>query len=569
MLDLLIKNALLVDGTGAPAVLGALGVQGGCIVFLGDDEGQTAQRVIDAEGRVLAPGFIDPHTHYDAQICWDPLLTSSPWHGVTTVMMGNCGVGLAPCRFDAREVLLRDLENVEGIPYQAMKAGVPFTWETHGEFLDAVEQGGLAINAGALVSLTALRYFVMGESALERSATAAEIDALCRAFRQALSTGAFGFSSDLLPHHLGYKGRPLACRHASREELRALCHVMRDLDRGTISIALASMKGGTSPISDEEVALLRLLVEESRRRVTWLPLLSHASEIDFPRHTLGKLGTLVEQAIPQITPRPMVFLVNLRKPFRFGFYPAWKPALGASPDEQLRLYQSPQFRAQAKKEMESPERPFRWENFRVIKAVRPELAHYQGQRVMDIARAQDKTPLDVLLDLAISDGLDTIFEQQNANLHPAAVEWLVRDPRLMFGLSDAGAHVDQLCDVGNSTAVLAIWVRERGAISLEEAIRRMTSMPAQLFGLPWRGQLRVGHIADLVLFDLNTVAAEPPIMVHDLPLGAARMVAHSNGVAATFVSGIQVVSDGKLTGERPGRALRSGDCEGGRRGTRP
>jgi len=263
MLDLVIRNARIVDGTGAPAFMGDLGVAGGKIRYIGRSSGQTAERVLDADGLVLAPGFVDPHTHYDAQIAWDPLLTCSPWHGVTTVIMGNCGVGVAPVRPETREILMQDLVNVEAIPYDVMKAGIDWQWESYGQYLDAVGRGGLGINVAGLVAFTPLRHYVMGEASFERAATPDEIASMRRLLREAMEAGAFGFTTTTSRNHVGYQGRPLACRNASREELIGVVAGLHDVGRGAIEIILNS--GGMYAVSDDDVDLLRQITRASGR----------------------------------------------------------------------------------------------------------------------------------------------------------------------------------------------------------------------------------------------------------------------------------------------------------------
>ena len=304
MLDLLIRNARICDGTGAPSFMGDLGVEAGRIRYVGRSSGRTAERVLDADGLVLAPGFVDPHTHYDAQIAWDPLLTCSPWHGVTTVIMGNCGVGVAPVRPETREILMQDLVNVEAIPYDVMKAGIDWQWESYGEYLDAIDRRGLGINVAGLVAFTPLRHYVMGEASFERAATEDEIAAMRRLLREAMEAGAFGFTTTTSRNHVGYQGRPLACRNASRDELTGVVRGLADVGRGAIEIILSS--GGMYAVSDEDVELLRQITQASGRPVTWLALFAHPGRPDFHDQTFARLGDLVKQAIPQVTPRPIM-----------------------------------------------------------------------------------------------------------------------------------------------------------------------------------------------------------------------------------------------------------------------
>ena len=290
MYDLIFDNARLCDGTGAASVLGSLAVEDGRIVAMGRLGGAAARRRIDAEGRVLAPGFIDPHTHYDAQLAWDPLATCSPLHGVTTIVFGNCGVGVAPVRPEMRERVMQDLVGVEGIPIDVMRQGIDWRWETWGEYLDVLDASGLGVNVAGLLAYTPLRHYVMGEASLERAATRPEIDAMTALFRSAMADGAFGFSTSVSQTHAGEGGRPVACRNASRAELAAMSRVLREFDRGVVGVALDS--AGWNLISDDELELLRVLAGESGKRVTFLSMLSRPQEPDFHDRTFAKLETL-------------------------------------------------------------------------------------------------------------------------------------------------------------------------------------------------------------------------------------------------------------------------------------
>src|SRR5512144_1934801 len=354
MLDLLIRNARICDGTGAPAFMGELGVASGRIRYVGRPSGQTAERVLDADGLVLAPGFVDPHTHYDAQIAWDPLLTCSPWHGVTTVIMGNCGVGVAPVRPETREILMQDLVNVEAIPYDVMKAGIDWQWESYGQYLDAVGRGGLGINVAGLVAFTPLRHYVMGEASFERAATAAEIAAMRGLLREAMEAGAFGFTTTTSRNHVGYQGRPLACRNASREELTGVVRGLADVGRGAIEIILGS--GGMFAVSDDDVELLRAITQASGRPATWPALFAHPGQPEFHDQTFAKLGDLVKQAVPQVTPRPIMSQGDLRNPTMFASFQVWQPALNQPAETQVALYRDPGFRDRFQRELESRKR---------------------------------------------------------------------------------------------------------------------------------------------------------------------------------------------------------------------
>jgi N-acyl-D-aspartate/D-glutamate deacylase len=555
MLDLLIKNARVVDGTGGPSFMGDLGVQDGLIRSVGKANGHTATRVVDADGLVLAPGFVDPHTHYDAQIAWDPMVTCSPWHGVTTVIMGNCGVGVAPVKPATREILMQDLVNVEAIPYDVMKAGIDWQWESYGQYLDAIDRRGLGINVAGLVAFTPLRHYVMGEASFERAATEAEIATMRRLLREAMEAGAFGFTTTTSRNHVGYQGRPLACRNASRDELTGVVRGLHDVGRGAIEIILNS--GGMYAVSDEDVQLLREITQASGRPVTWLALFAHPGQPDFHDQTFAKLGDLVKQAIPQVTPRPIMSQGDLKNPTMFGSFISWQKAFNRPAAEQIALYQDPEFREAFRQELESRKRSHMWGQMRVLEVGKPELAGDVGRTLEEIAASQGKRPVDAYFDLGIADNLDTRFQSSTFNFDPAGIERLITDDRCLIGLSDGGAHVDFICDVGYATALLDLWVRKRKVLSLEKAVHKLTQVPATVFGIPNRGVLAEGKVADLVLFNPDTVTAKTPKYAHDLPCNGRRLVSESEGIKATFVSGIQLYEDGNHTGAMPGRILRS------------
>jgi N-acyl-D-aspartate/D-glutamate deacylase len=555
MYDLVIHNARICDGTGGPSFMGTLGVQGGRIAYLGENNGAAARRSIAAEGLVLAPGFIDPHTHYDAQVAWDPLLTSSPWHGVTTVVMGNCGVGVAPVKPEMRDVLLYDLVNVEAIPYEVMQAGIDWQWESYGEYLAAIDRRGLGINVAGLVAFTPLRHYVMGEASFERQATADEITTMRQLLREAMQQGAFGFTTTTIRTHIGHEGRPLACRNASQAELVGLCHALREVGRGAIEIAINS--AGTRIIDDDDVELLRLLTSESGRPVTWLALFARPGEPNFHQQTIDKMGDLITRAIPQVTPRPLITQGDLRNPFMFAPFQSWKPAFNRTLEEQLALYQSTAFRDAFLDEMKGRVRHHLWSRMRVLDVQNPALEGYRNRTLQDIADAENKRALDVYLDIGIADNLATRFQIEAFNYDPEGVQQLVTEDRFMVGLSDGGAHVDLLCDVGYATALLELWVRERQVLSLEKAIHKLTAVPAAVFGIPDRGLLAVGKVADLVLLDPDRIASKRPEFVSDFPRNGRRLIAKAEGIMATFVAGQQLYDNGTHTGALPGRVLRS------------
>lgn len=561
MHDLVIDNALLCDGTGAPAFPGSLAVRDGRIAALGRLDGTSARQRIDADGRVLSPGFIDPHTHYDAQLAWDPMVTCSPLHGVTTVLFGNCGVGVAPVHAAMREQVMLDLVGVEGIPLDVMKQGIAWRWETWGQYLDALDGSALGINVAGLLAYTPLRHYVMGAAARDRAATDSEIAGMTAIFRTAMEEGAFGFSTSLSQTHVGADGRPVACRNASREELARMSRVLRGFDRGLVGIALDS--AGWNLINDQELSLLGMLAEESGKPVTCLSLLAKPGEPDFHDQTferLATLGPLAAQIVPQTSPRAIVAQCDLRAPSFLAMYPSFRAAIDQPLERQIEVYSSPAFRDAFLSELARRNRSHFLSNMLVLQVGDPALARNEGRTVGAIAVEQGQRPVDVFFDLAIQDGLATQFQAAAANFDQEGLERLMKDDRVLIGLSDGGAHVDMLCDAGYATAVIDIWVRQRKALTLEKAVSKMTSVPARLMGMRERGVLAPGKAADLALFDAGTVRSKTPRFVSDLPGGARRLVADSEGVAATIVAGRIVVRDGEYTGERAGRVLRSGRC---------
>lgn len=559
MFDLVIDNARVCDGTGAPSVMASLAVKDGCIAAIGRLEGDAARQRIDANGQVLAPGFIDPHTHYDAQLAWDPMVTCSPLHGVTTVLFGNCGVGVAPVRPDMRERVIKDLVGVEGIPFEVMKQGIDWRWESFGEYLDVLDASRLGINVAGLLAYTPLRHYVMRESSLERAATPAEIDAMSAIFRQAMADGAFGFSTSVSQTHTGEGGRPVACRNASRDELAAMSRTLGEFDRGVVGVALDS--AGWNLISDDELELLRLLAGESGKLVTFLSMLSRPQEPDFHDQTfakLGALGSLKAQIVPQTSARAIVAQCDLRTPSFLAMYPSFQAAVGQSLERQVEVYASPAFRDAFLSELARRNRVHYISNMLVLEVADPSLAGYVERTVGEIAASEGKRPVDTFFDLAIRDQLATQFQAAAANYDQDGLERLITDDRVLIGLSDGGAHNDMLCDAGYATAVLDIWVRQRKALTLEKAVSKLTSVPANFLGIRDRGVLAPGLAADLVLFDAETVAAKNPQFVADFPGGGRRLIARAQGVVATFVAGRAVCVNGEYTQERPGRVLRSG-----------
>ncbi len=555
MYDILIKNGTVVDGTGAPRYRADVAASGGKIVEIGKVTGG-AEKVIDAGDLIVAPGFVDPHTHYDAQICWDPLISCSSWHGVTTVIMGNCGVGLAPCQPRAREIAAWDLVNVESIPFEVLSKGVTWEWESFPQYMNAAARRGTGINLGFLAALTPFRHFVMGEESMERAATAEETRQIQALLRDAIAAGAMGFTTTIVAQHIGYKGRPLACRLASRDELKAYANVLKELNRGVIEVALGD------PAQPDKYELLDFLLTESGRPVTWLAVLSRDDQPEAAMHTLRVAEPLIKRkGIPQASCRPLVGQVDLRNPFIFAAMRSWKPAFNQPVEVQKELYRSAEFRQAFRADLARPRLVFsgRWETIEIHEVSNPALKPLEKKTVAEVAKERGQDGVDTFLDIALADDLKTQYIVPLFNSNEEGVRELITDPRTMIGLSDGGAHVDMLCDAGYCTYLLGTWVREKEAMTLEYAVRRLTSEPASFFGLQDRGRLAPGMAADIVLFDFRTVgSAKRPEMRYDLPGGGRRLVMPAHGIYSTIVNGVVLYEDGKHTGALPGQVLRSG-----------
>jgi N-acyl-D-aspartate/D-glutamate deacylase len=554
--DLLIRNGLVVDGTGAPGRHADVAIAGGKIVEIGRIGG-SARQSIDASDCVVSPGFIDPHTHYDAQICWDGAVTPSSWHGVTSVVMGNCGVGIAPCRPQTREVAMRDLVNVESIPFEVLSRGITWDWETFPEYMEAAARRGPSVNLAFLAPLTPFRHYVMGEASMERAATAKETAQIAALLGGAMDAGAFGFSSTILNQHLGFGGRPLACRNASFDELRAYSNVLRQRNKGAIEVALTRQVG---VLEEDQCEMLDLLVEASGRPVTFIALFDREDIPEAVRDTLRRAAPMIAKgARPQTSPLPLTREVDMHNPFSFAPFPSWKRVYeDMSKQAQKAVYADPAFRNQFREDLKNPTSIVDWERVTLHEARLPELKRFEGMTIAEIARAEGKDGVDTLLDLTLADDLELEFTITTFNTRVDRMAELLNNPAVLIGLGDGGAHVDMLCDSGYPTYLLGTWVREREVLSLPEAVRRLTSDPADLFGIRDRGRLRPGLAADVTIFDPLTVgSSDRGERRYDLPGGGKRMVMPSRGVRYTIVNGVITYAEGELVGASAGTVLRS------------
>lgn len=556
MYDLIIRNGLVMDGTGAPGRRADVAVTAGRIVEVGKADGP-AKRTIDASDCVVAPGFIDPHTHYDAQICWDGAVTPSSWHGVTSVVMGNCGVGIAPCLPAAREVAMRDLVNVEAIPFEVLSKGITWDWESFPQYMDAAARRRPSVNLGFLAPLTPFRHYVMGEASMERAATPEETAKIKTLLAEAMDAGAFGFSSTVLNQHLGFGGRPLACRNASREELKAYAGVLKERNKGAIEIALTRQ---IAVLEEDQCEILDLLLDESGRPVTFIALFDRDDIPEAVRDTLRRAAPMIAKgARPQTSPLPLTREIDMRSPFSFAAFPSWKRIFAdKSPEAQKAVYRDKAFRDQFREELKNPLAFGNWERITLHEVRSPELKRFEGMTVAEIGRAQGKDGVDTLLDLTLADDLNLEFTMTSFNTRADRMAELLNNPAILIGLGDGGAHVDMLCDSGYPTYLLGTWVRERGVLSLPEAVRRLTSDPADMFGIRDRGRLVPGLAADIVVFDPATVgSSNRGERRYDLPGGGKRMVMPSRGVRHTIVNGVPTWAEGQQLDAGAGIVLRS------------
>ncbi len=552
--DLLVKNGRIIDGSGRPAFNGDVAVARGKIVELGRLDGP-ARRVIEADGRVVAPGFVDNHCHYDAQVLWDPLCTFSSHHGATTVIIGNCSLALAPVKAHERQKLAGMLSYVEAIPMDVLEAGVPWTWETYPEYMSAIGQR-LGVNVGTLVGHSAVRLYAMGADCSERPATDAELEAMRRVVREALEAGALGLSITRNMNHFDIAGTRIPAACAPESELFALADVLREAGTGVIQCG-----GGTNP--ELKDGLLSRLSQACGRTIMYNTLLEQARQPGRWQKHLAHVEATVKQgirAIPLCNPGSVVNRFTMKNCQVFRSMPTWLPILQASDDEKLAAYRSAEIRVKLRSEVEAPLGPDstfskRWDLMVVEEPALPKNRGLRGQHIEEIAKAQGKHPLDAFLDLAVEENLETVFSLGEINMDTEAVAQILGSPYAVVGLSDGGAHVQFHSNVSNPTRLLGYWVREKGIMSLELAVRRLTFDSASAFGIYDRGLLQPGMAADLVIFDPDTVRPVPEDVVHDFPSNGWRMRELAEGIHYTVVNGEVLMEKGTHTGSYPGRVL--------------
>ncbi len=550
--DTVIRGGTLVDGSGAPGRRADVAVRNGKIVAI--DENLSGATELDAFGQVVAPGFIDIHTHYDAQVFWDPWLSPSSSHGVTTVVAGNCGFSIAPNRPEGVEILVRTLQHVEDMSFDTLMAGVPWEeFESFPQYLNAVERRGVALNYACYVGHTAVRLCVMGAGAYERAATETERATMVHIVDEALEAGAIGFASSWSPTHNGDHGRPVPSRVADFGELAALLEPLRKRGRGVAAL----LPGGVMDNSQ-----MFELQRHIGRPFTWTALLTFTGS-DYHEQVMAEHATARASGVevwPQVSCRPLVFQMNLAEPFSLNTFPNFAALMGCPVDQRIAAYRDPAWRATTQEQITSATFSlFNPASLSVAESTtRPDLV---GRSVVGLAEDQNVTPLDVLLDLSLADDLTSRFWSVLANDNLEGIAYLLPRDDVLLGLADSGAHVSQLCDACFATDLLGNWVRDRRVMSLELAIHKLTAEPARVFGLHDRGLVAVGMAADLVVFDPDTVAPGPLRRVVDFPAAGERLTADAPvGMTHTLVNGVPIRLDGQSVHEGlrrwPGTVLR-------------
>jgi N-acyl-D-aspartate/D-glutamate deacylase len=544
--DIVIRGGTVVDGRGTPGRVADVAISGGVITEIGPN--LRGGRELDASGCAVAPGFIDIHTHYDAQVFWDPSLRPSSYHGVTTVVAGNCGFSIAPTRPEHHETIVRTLENVEDMDPATLLAGVVWEFETFPEYLEAVGRRGTDVNFTAYIGHSALRLYVMGDAAYERGATPEEIARMRELVREAIGAGAAGFSTSFSFAHRGVDGKPVPSRFAESAEVEALFLAAGEAGKGVVLFT----PGEQCTYADAYRWGPRV-----GRPFTY-PLFASPGGKHLEPVALHDQGVAQGAPVwPQVTPRPLTMQFTMADAYSLDTGKVFGELLKVSREVRLAAYRDPEWRAHAAADLEeSPMKP-RWETFEVSESSRfPEL---QGRRVSDLARERGVHPLDVMCELALAEDLATRFRAYIANDEPDAVAHLLTHEQVVLGLSDAGAHVDQLCDAPLPTDLLGKWVRERGVMPLERAVRKLSGEPADMFGFARRGYLREGNWADVCVFDPETVGTGPTRRVRDFPADAERLTAEEpTGVRHVLVNGTPIRVDGAQL-----------DCSADRPGVRP
>jgi len=560
--DLVIKNGTIVDGSGLPSFRADLGILHGKIAAIGKIRA-SAKETIDAEGHVVAPGFIDGHTHMDAQVNWDPLGTCSVWHGITSVVMGNCGFSLAPCAEADNDVVMRNLERAEDISPAAMSAGIKWAWETFPEYLDTVEKLPKGINYSAYLGHSALRTYVMGERAFHEQATPQDIERMKREVRDAIRAGAMGFTTSRSNAHRTPQGDPVASRLASWDEVRQLVGVMGEMGAGIFEIASENPLDTPEALLDYQTRLKELAVD------TGVPItygqFSRRNTDDIWRSYLALADETAQaggRMFIQTHSRPLNLVLSFETNMPYDKLPVWCDIRQLPLAEQAAALRNPEMRRklidaanqQADDGGKGVGPDARAANYDYLYVMDSGLPPYRT--VAEVAKEMRKDPIEVVMDLALEKDMKQFFLQPIANENQDHALELIKHPHTVVTFSDSGAHVSQIMDSSLQTHLLAYWVREKQELTLEEAVRQITFVPATYWGMHNRGLLRQGYAADVVVFDPDRIAPMLPELVYDLPAGARRLKQKSSGIAATVVNGEVLMRNNEHTGALPGQLIR-------------
>ena len=564
--DLLIKNGTVVDGSGLPRFQADVAIAAGKVAAIGKIR-EGAREIIDAEGHVVSPGFVDGHTHMDAQVFWDPLGTCSCWHGITSVVMGNCGFSLAPCSEEDKLLVMRNLERAEDISPEAMQAGIRWSWTTYPEYLDAVERLPKGINYSAYIGHSALRTYVMGERAFTEEATPDDLEAMQREVRSAIQAGAAGFTTSRTRNHQTPDGQPVASRLATWDEVRQLVGVLGELNSGVFEIA-----GEDTGLNPERIQdycnRLKALAVDTGVPVTF-GMFSAPKAPDYwrPFFTLAdETAAAGGRMFIQVHSRPISVLQSFESVTSFDKLPIWRDIRQLPLAEQAAALRNPEMRQKLVQSANQPPQEgtravgaearaanFKWLFPIMDRAVPP----YRS--VAEIAAERNQDPVETYIELALEKGLKRFFMQPLTNTHEPSTLEMMQHPRSVITFSDSGAHVSQIMDSSLQTHLLSHWVREQEALTLEDAVRQLSFVPASHWKLAGRGLLREGWNADVVIFDPQTVEPQVPELTYDLPAGARRLKQKANGFLATIVNGEVVLRNNEHTGALPGQLLR-GPC---------
>ncbi len=564
--DILIKNGTIVDGSGLPSYQGDVAIKDGVISGVGKVSGD-AKRVIDAKGLAVTPGFIDIHTHYDAQLLWDPLATSSCWHGVTTVLMGNCGFTVAPCHAGDRDYLMRMLARVEGMNLKTLQEGVTWQWETFPEFIKALDHH-LGMNVLTQIGHSALRFYVMGHDSYKRTATPAEVKQMKALVVEAMDAGAYGFSTSLSPTHLDWNGAPVPSRLATNDEVLELAGALKGYPVGMVCLIPRIV---VAKMNDEDKELLIRLSTESGRPVAWN---GHNYRWDRPQQWRDE-DVLMQEAEKRgasifgiMKSQPSIREIDMKRNAHFDGMPAWFKINSLPLQERKQAFADQSLRPELRHQMEHQNETVsvkglqfpkkRWETTYFKTAVLAKNKPLEGKSLTELSKLLGKHMADVVLDLTLEEDFNSVWEYRGVTPEEEKnVQELMRSPHTIIGISDGGAHIDRDCGAEWTTYLLGYWVREKKAMSLEQAIFQMTLKPARILGLTDRGLLRPGMKADVTVFDPQTVRPLKKEMVKGFPGGDTHMRQLSEGVKCTIVNGQVLIEDGKHTGAAPGRVIKS------------